>query len=254
MTNTAFTINEIGTLDTNSFVPLYIQLSERISALILEKGDAAIGRLLPSETECVEKFGVSRPTVRQAMAHLLSQGLIKREKGRGTFVAPHPFEHDITHGFEDDIKAAHMSVQYILLSWELRTPPAEVVTSLRLGEADKCWFLRRVRSVEGANVGIEERYLPDTIGRQLTRADVEFKPMLKLVHDLAGNRSSKLDVEVSCVNADREMARILGVKASTALLVRRSVLINDQETPLMYGIATFLADHYKLRFKVNYAP
>lgn len=254
MTSVAFSIAELGELDSSSFVPLYFQLSERMATLIREKGDAAVGRLLPSEADCVQRFGVSRPTVRQAMAQLLAQGLIKREKGRGTFVAPTPFEHDISHGFEDDMKAAHRSVQYLLLCWEKRLPPPEVAAVFGLKGQAQLHFLRRLRSVDGEVVGVEERYLPEAIGDHLTRADVEFKPVLNLIYELSNKKPGRLDIEVSSSSAGRDLARLLEVKTGTPLLVRRSIFLQDPDVPLMYGVVTFLAQHYKLRFKINYAP
>lgn len=57
--------------------------------------ESSIGKILPSESECVKYFKVSRPTVRQAMAHLFSQGLIARGRGRGTFIAQRHVDYDV---------------------------------------------------------------------------------------------------------------------------------------------------------------
>ncbi|PJI51733.1 hypothetical protein CTI14_54570, partial [Methylobacterium radiotolerans] len=43
---------------------------------------------LPSEPELCERFGVSRITVRRAVADLEGLGIVRRQQGRGTFVAP----------------------------------------------------------------------------------------------------------------------------------------------------------------------
>ena len=94
----AFTVESLGELDATSFVPLYMQLANRVAALIREHGEVAVGKVLPSEVECVQRLRVSRPTVRQAMSHLLAQGLILRKKGRGTFVAPDAGEVPVTAG------------------------------------------------------------------------------------------------------------------------------------------------------------
>ena len=106
----AFTVDDLAGLDTASYVPLYMQLAECIAKLIKDQRQRATGKLLPSEAACVQRLQISRPTVRQAMSYLMSQGLIMREKGRGTFVAPPKFEHDVSHAFEDDMHATHRSV------------------------------------------------------------------------------------------------------------------------------------------------
>src|ERR687895_1118525 len=73
-------------IDRRSPIPFYFQLTELLTREI-EAGRWAVDDRLPSEPAICEGFGVSRTTVRQALAALESAGLIRREKGRGTFVA-----------------------------------------------------------------------------------------------------------------------------------------------------------------------
>ena len=60
-----------------------------------------VPRRLLKTRDVLRLLQISRPTVRQAMSYLMSQGLIMREKGRGTFVAPPKLEHDVSHAFEE---------------------------------------------------------------------------------------------------------------------------------------------------------
>lgn len=77
-------------LDTNSPVPLYAQLAESLRVRIARERWAS-GRKLPSEHELCAAFGVTRPTVRQALDTLLREGRIAKRRGLGTFVAePRP--------------------------------------------------------------------------------------------------------------------------------------------------------------------
>ncbi len=70
-------------------LPLSIQIHTRLYQRIL-KGEWAYGAMLPSEFELCAEYGVSRGTIRQALAKLEKEGLIRRERGRGTFVARLP--------------------------------------------------------------------------------------------------------------------------------------------------------------------
>lgn len=72
-------------VDRSSFVPLYVQLKNILQRQILG-GQLAPGSIIPSEFTLSRTCGVSRITVRQALADLESDGLIRREPGRGTFV------------------------------------------------------------------------------------------------------------------------------------------------------------------------
>ena len=73
-------------IDKQSPLPIYYQieahLKQQIDADILKPGD-----VLPSEREFSEQFDVSRMTIRQAIMNLVNAGYLKRQKGRGTFVA-----------------------------------------------------------------------------------------------------------------------------------------------------------------------
>src|SRR5690606_32168270 len=93
-------------LNPASPVPLYAQLATRLSAYIASLGEHGAGRLFPSENDCIRMFHVSRPTVRQAISELMAQGLVRKERGRGTFICEPRLNHDISHVFEDDMRAA----------------------------------------------------------------------------------------------------------------------------------------------------
>jgi len=72
-------------IDRASPVPFYFQLAELIEHEIVS-GRWPVGARLPSEPELCDRYGLSRTTVRQALARLEQRGLIDRLKGQGTFV------------------------------------------------------------------------------------------------------------------------------------------------------------------------
>ena len=73
-------------IDRRSFVPLYVQLKNIVQRQIMS-GELLPGASLQSEPALGRAYGVSRITVRQALDELEAEGLIRREPGRGTFVA-----------------------------------------------------------------------------------------------------------------------------------------------------------------------
>jgi DNA-binding GntR family transcriptional regulator len=74
------------TIDYEGETPLWRQLADLLRAQI-ESGELAAGRMLPSETTLVQRFGLARGTVRKAIESLAAEGLVRRVQGRGTFVA-----------------------------------------------------------------------------------------------------------------------------------------------------------------------
>ena len=74
------------TFDKDVPVPLYYQLKEIIREDI-ERGRLSPGRSIPSERELVDRYNISRMTVRQAISELVVEGYLYRQRGKGTFVA-----------------------------------------------------------------------------------------------------------------------------------------------------------------------
>jgi len=72
-------------LQRDSGVPLYLQVSEILIQRILA-GEWSLDQSLPAEPELCEEFGVARGTLRQALSKLETEGYVRRERGRGTFV------------------------------------------------------------------------------------------------------------------------------------------------------------------------
>ncbi len=97
-------------------VPLYYQLKEIIKEEI-EEGKLKPGDPIPSERELSEKYGISRPTVRQALKELVYEGWLTREKGRGTFISKpkidYGFIQHFTTFYDDMVKKV---IHYVLLS------------------------------------------------------------------------------------------------------------------------------------------
>ena len=104
----------LGTvLDHSTPVPLYYQFKQWLSGCI-SSGELAPGTRLPDELELCERLGVSRGVVRQALTELCYEGLIYRQRGRGTFVsAPKTAEGLISDlgGLADDAASRGQKVE-----------------------------------------------------------------------------------------------------------------------------------------------
>jgi GntR family transcriptional regulator len=75
----------VAAIDQTDPTPLYVQLADILRDDI-QSGRLAVGELVPSETYLQQQHGLSRVTVRKAMALLREQGLVYTIQARGTFV------------------------------------------------------------------------------------------------------------------------------------------------------------------------
>src|SRR6201986_665186 len=86
---------------------LYARVEETIAAEIAQ-GEYRPGDQLPAEDELLERFQVSRITVRRAIQNLVRRGLLEIRRELGTFVLSPRIEAELTKltGFVDDMKSA----------------------------------------------------------------------------------------------------------------------------------------------------
>lgn len=81
-------------LDANSPLPLYHQLAATLFEQI-QAGEYRAGHKIPSEHELAERYGIGRPTVRQATDALIQRGVLERKRGSGTYVRQVPAQVDL---------------------------------------------------------------------------------------------------------------------------------------------------------------
>lgn len=141
-----------ASIDRTSPIPFYFQLAEALEAEI-RSGRWEPGTRLPSEPELCEHYGLSRTTVRQALARLEQRGLIERLKGQGTFVRrgqPGLWLLQSSEGFfQDEVDRLGRTVTSQVLRAERGPLPAWACHALELPPRSEGATLERLRSVDG---------------------------------------------------------------------------------------------------------
>jgi GntR family transcriptional regulator len=123
----------------------------------------APGSPAPSERELVSRFGVARMTVRQALDALVTEGLLERIPGRGTFVArPRRVATRITGYTEEMSRRGLLAESQTLLARREQAGPG-VARALNISEGDAVIHWRRLRRGDGAVVCIEDSYLNEVL-------------------------------------------------------------------------------------------
>ncbi|WP_313362645.1 GntR family transcriptional regulator [Microbacterium sp.] len=135
-------------------------LHEQVRSLLMREidvGTYAEGERLPSEPELCERFGVSRITVRRAVADLEGLGIVRRQQGRGTFVAPRRevIGAMTLGGFADTVVADGVKSRRIMRA---ETTPADEKRARRLGVpvGDPVFRLVRVFALDGIPLSIDD--------------------------------------------------------------------------------------------------
>ncbi|WP_439596237.1 GntR family transcriptional regulator [Falsiroseomonas sp.] len=241
----AFVLNRVAPLNTAHAAPLYLQLAERFAALIGQGRDALVGQSLPTESECMAHFGISRPTVRQAMAQLAAQGLITRGRGRGTFVAPRRLDHDLSLAFEDEARNARKRISFQVLERRTIIAPPTVLSALALAPGAEVDLVERLRLLDGEVFGHELRYMPTHIARHVTARMLERQPVNTLLRAAMGEAPRRMRLIVRSVPADSRIARLLMIKRGTPLLESEHVYRLASGVPVLCGFVRFHGDRFQ---------
>ncbi|NBE93564.1 GntR family transcriptional regulator [Nonomuraea sp. KC401] len=154
-------------LERGSGLPAHVQI-ERWLLESISSGELAPGDRLPGERELAGRLGVSRMTLRQALATLERDGVLVRVPGRagGAFVAEPRIECDLTGltGFTEQIRRAHLRAEARVLVAATVPAPAAVARALRVPPGSPVHEVARVRSAGRLPLALERSYFPDLPG------------------------------------------------------------------------------------------
>jgi GntR family transcriptional regulator len=138
----------------------HVQVREYVRALV---SGGAPGTPAPSERELVQRFGVARMTVRQAMDALVVEGLLERIPGRGTFVArPRRVPSRVTGFTEEMTRRGMLAESQTLLARREQAGPG-VARALNVSEGDAVIHWRRLRRADALPMCIEDAYLNEVL-------------------------------------------------------------------------------------------
>jgi GntR family transcriptional regulator len=235
--------------DAPAFSPLYRQ----IAALLvksLQGGEWAPGEAIPSELDLAARFKVSQGTVRKAIDELAADNLLVRRQGKGTFVATHAEErtqYRFLRLATDDGLAQGLDRRFIDCR-RLRAG-AEVARALSLKAGDAVVQIKRVLSLRGEPVVLDEIWLPGALFKGLTAERLaDYRgPMYALFETEFGVRMIRAEEKIRAVAAHGESAALLDVAPGTPLLAvdRLSYSYGDQVVELRRGLYQTSRHHYR---------
>ncbi len=241
----AFDARELLPLDHGSAMPLYMQLAERLAAAIQARHTQLVGHLLPTELQCRDHFQVSRPTIRQAMAHLVAMGLVARGRGRGTFVAPKRLNHDVSLAFEDEMRAARHAIRFKVLSRGMVPAPDLVAQRLRLRPGEFVEHIERLRFLDEDVFACERRYLPLSVSQHVTFDMLETSAIISLLTEALGQAPARITNTVRCIPAEARTARLLGLSPRTPLLHTEHTYFSASGNPILHGTVWFHGERFQ---------
>ena len=218
--------------------PLFLEVRQEILSVLGDRYRP--GDRLPSEPDLATTYGVSRPTIREVLRSLESDGLVRRVHGVGTFVTQtRPVvssRFDLDLGVTEAVAAAHQRLGVQILRVSHEPAPSSIAERLELTPgASLLWVERiiRVNDVAGA-------YAIDAIPADVA-GDAEYVggSVYRFLEETCGLALVGGVADVTAVSADRNLSRLLDVPTGTALLRIDQIERTDGDRPVLYS-----SEHY----------
>lgn len=148
-------------VDVQSDVPIYYQLYSFLKELILN-GDYKPGQCVPSESEMMAQYGVSRVTVRRAIADLEQDGLLKRYRGKGSVVLERKSITTLNSlfSFTEMARRREQRASYIIISTEIKQPDIKIAQELQLAVGTMIFEMKRLFLLNGRIAALTTAYVP----------------------------------------------------------------------------------------------
>jgi GntR family transcriptional regulator len=208
----------MSALDPNSRIPLYHQLADVLTAQI-EAGEYSTGSRIPSEPELARRFGIGRPTVRQATDLLIRRQFLERRRGAGTFVVEPPEQIDLLSlagtvaSFEKKGISVHASVMLPKRAARVAADPENPFAGR------DAYLFKRLSRVDQTPVLLEEIYLDPERFPRLEFLNLAGRSLSQAVAEHFGMRPTSADQNFRIIPLDSERASVLGLANNEPILL-----------------------------------
>lgn len=230
-------------IERQSALPLYAQVKQRLQHEI--EAEMKAGDALPTEGDLEKRFGVSRITIRRALDELVSEGVIVRQQGRGTFVRQPRIAQELPQliSWSEQMRTLGYEPGSIHSEIELVEPSSELRSALAMLPGEMLVLVRRLRSTNGEPVCIMSNYLPEKLVPGLDREGLLGD---SLYATLAAHGIVPVSAEdrVEARPASEWEAGMLGVPAWSPLLQVTRVTFDAAGKPLYMSVVANRGDKY----------
>jgi GntR family transcriptional regulator len=222
---------------------VYLVLRDRILT-----GVFASGARLPNEHELAEAHGVSRVTLRRALAELEHERLIERRPSAGTRVVYRPSSAPIVAdiaGVMTNLTEMGRQTNVKLLAFDYLEGSAQITSALKLDGGTELQRSVRVRAMAREPFSYLTTHVPAAIGRTFTRAELAAQPMLKLL-ERAGVKVEHATQRIGAGLATPAVAKALRVKTGSPLIELQRVVFDRSGKGVEHLHALYRPDRYSI--------
>ena len=233
---------------------LYDKIREDLLSKIKD-GTYPEGETIPSELELTQIYGVSRPTVRQAVQLLADEGYLEKRRRRGTVVTRPKVNQSFTmsiSSFEDAMRLAGRLPKTNVLLFRRERANASVARALSLKEGDEVYRLVRLRYADDLPNVFVESFVPCDPYPGLDAYDFNETSLYSAMEQCGGPVMSARR-RLEAIKADSSAAALLDVEPGDPLLLFHTVARDADGAPVEYSVATYRGESNSFEIDVRRA-
>ncbi|MGL4547061.1 GntR family transcriptional regulator [Eubacterium aggregans] len=237
-------------LNRNIPVPLYYQLKGYLEDYIKNE-HGSLDVPIPTELEISEAFGVSRPTVRQAINELVVEGKLYRKKSKGTFITKPKINQDFLtsiQSFDDEMRAKGLTPKTKVLGIYARESTAEEAEALQLPLKSNVLCLERCRYADNAPVVYVMTVLPEKECHSLIESDFSNHSLYSMLEDKLGLKIAYATRQLEAIVADIATAKLLNVAKGSPIQFIKTITYLENDHPIEYSQAAYRGDRSQFSF------
>jgi GntR family transcriptional regulator len=203
---------------------------------------------LPSERDLCQQYGVSRTTVRKALAQLLYKGRIYTSVGKGTYVAAQTLHEELQplSSFTDDVRRRGMRAGTRILEAEIVPASDALAARLQVPQGAEVVRLYRLRLADDMPIALQRTHLPHHLCPDILQHDLSSRSLFELLRTEYHLHMAGADTDIEAVLARPEEARLLQLSDPAAVLISEQTTYLDTDAVIELTRSVFRGDRYKL--------
>lgn len=230
--------------------PLYMQIADELRRNI-QDSVYQVGDRLPTESELAARFGVNRHTLRRAVEMLRHEGLVRVDRGRGTFVAAAPITYAIGKRvrYNQFLKAQGYQLQTRRL--RLTEMPADdwLANHLSLEVGKPVILLERLGVVDEVPISVSSSHFPGSRLPNLLAYCERYSSISEMLEQEYGCDHIRQRTRISCNIVNSRDARLLGLPLNAPILKTEAINVDQHGQVIEYGVTRFRGDRMELVFE-----
>lgn len=233
-------------------MPIYQNVKDDLIKKISE-GTYKSGDRIPSERELCQVYGVSRMTVRQAVVALEKDGMVYREKGRGTFVSTPNLYQENLKSFTETLIEQNMKPTTRVLEISRVSRLTHISQQLG-GDLNSSYYkVKRLRLGDGVPIALETVYIPTEFTPGLTEYQLD-QSLYGVLKEQYGIEIAHIACEIEACISNRILMGMLELKNQKALLKVTGVTYDQNDRKLFYEESYYVSDLFKYHVDILGRP